>query len=1839
MVAECTEAALRGAMAGGGYVTFDCDGTITLSTTLSVDASLVLDSTGHHVTLSGGGANRVLAVERGVTLTLSNLTIAGGYSQDGSGGGGVYNDGTLNVLACTFQGNTVVGSNAAPVWQPGFPGNGGAIYNSATGLLSVDGCTFWNNSATGGSGMNGYAGAIMGMGGPSIDGGPGSSGGAASGGAIYNAGTARIVNGTFASNSVTGGSGGDGGAPGYGVIETSRGPDVVYGTPGAPGQGGAATAAAVYDASANCAMTNCTLAFNTATGGVGGSFLSFPIAPGPSGGAAGCVSGATLVNCLLAGNTAADTFTDGGHNVRSATANGVVGPLADNGGPTLTVALPDGSPAIDAADNLAAPPTDQRGIPRFYGAACDAGAFESQGSIWLQASLGAAGAVELRVNGSAAQVFRLLASTNLADWTPLQTNQLGLDQFMIFEEPAGNERGFYRVEMLLGAGGYTVETLAAPIVGGSVFGGGGFLDGYNVTVLATPNPGYVFLDWTENGAAVSASTNYSFTAAANRTLTADFAALCMIAVAASPAAGGSVTGGGVFVAGSNVTVQATTNSGYVFVGWEVNGALVTNSSSYTFTATGNATVTAEFASFCVVTVSASPALDGSASGGGSFPPGSGVTLTATPSAGFGFVNWTENGSPVSASSNYTFTVSADRTLVANYAPLYSVAASASPAQGGSATGGGVFLSGTSVTVVAATNSGYAFVNWADNGLPVSASASYTFAVTTNRALTANFAPLYTIAASASPGAGGSASGGTFAGGSIATVAAVPAGGYAFVNWTENGLPVSASPRYTFEVAGNRALTANFAPACTVSLSAAPPQGGSVTGWGVFPVGAALTVTATPTPGYAFTNWTENGLPISASANYSFPLAASRRLTANFTPLYPAQVVSECTEAALRGAVAQGGMVSFACDGTIVLSNAIVVSSNTVLDGTGHEVAIAGSGQLGAPASSQGFYVNSNVTFTAINLTLTNCTGAIDQASMRPGGAIVNDGGNLTLSSVSFLANRAILGGAIHNTNGGTVSAFNCAFADNVTLGDSADSVTNGRGGAICSYSGVVNLRYCTFRHNTAQGSSGGTSWLTPSPGLGGAIYNGGRMTIGACAFQGNAGAGASIIMGGTAGGSAMGGAIWNGGTLAISGSAFLTNSVSGGNGGIGQGGEPGMPGYPGYDGGSGLGGALYNAGTASLVNSTFYGNTASGGQGGRGGDGGLIDPWTHGASGPDGSVGFSVGAISSEGGSLSLTNCTLAFNSATTGLGGLDGGTVLANTLLATNGGNGIPGFVDAGHNLSSDASCQFTDLTSFNNTDPRLAPPSDNGGPTPTMALLPGSPAIDAGDTLSAPPTDQRGFPRPYGAAADIGAYEAMPLYAVSASAAPAQGGSVSGGGMFGSGATVMLLATASPAHAFVSWTENGTLVSTNPAYAFIATAGRTLTANFAPLYRVALLVLPAAGGAVSGGGAFLSGADVTVQATSNPGCQFVAWTENGQVVSTSPSYSFTVDADRTLGACFAPYPFVPPKGTYAALFYDATNGVAPQSCGLLSFTIGARGAYSGNLQLAGTKYRLSGRFDGSGKAAGVIARQGLPSLTARLDLDLLSGGARVAGTVSNGTWTAAFAADRACFDARANPAPQRGSYTLALSGVHGSANQAAGDGYGTLTVSPSGLVSLRGALADGTVITPSAQVSGTGQWPLYAALDGGKGVVWGWLSFTNATDLGGAVAWVKPASKSGCYRSGFSFTAPVLGARYVAPGSGTNVLGLALSTTLTLELQGGALTHDIISLLTLSANDRVSVLSGPKPSLTFTPTTGAFSGSVVDPVSSRPVFFSGVVLQGRRAGSGFFLSAGQSGQVSLAP
>jgi uncharacterized repeat protein (TIGR02543 family) len=334
-----------------------------------------------------------------------------------------------------------------------------------------------------------------------------------------------------------------------------------------------------------------------------------------------------------------------------------------------------------------------------------------------------------------------------------------------------------------------------------------------VTVVATHAPGYAFVKWTEGGVQVSDTAVYPFTVNGDRTLVANFTPAFAIATSASPGAGGTTSGDGVFNSGSSVTVFAAPGAGYLFVNWIEGGNPVSASASYTFTATANRALVANFLPITyTVATSASPGEGGTTGGDGTFNSGASVTVFANAGAGYSFVNWTENGGQVGSSPSYTFTINGNRTLVANFIRnTYTINTSASPVAGGTTSGGGTVNGGDSVTVQALGNPGYSFVNWTEGGAEVSASASYTFTATTSRTLVANFSQITcTIATSASPVAGGTTSGGgTVNSGASVTVVATANAGYSFVNWTEGTAVVSATASYAFTASAHRTLVANF----------------------------------------------------------------------------------------------------------------------------------------------------------------------------------------------------------------------------------------------------------------------------------------------------------------------------------------------------------------------------------------------------------------------------------------------------------------------------------------------------------------------------------------------------------------------------------------------------------------------------------------------------------------------------------------------------------------------------------------------------------------------------------------------------------------------------------------------------------------------------------------------------------------------------------------------------------------------------------------------------------------------------------------------------------------------
>jgi len=201
--------------------------------------------------------------------------------------------------------------------------------------------------------------------------------------------------------------------------------------------------------------------------------------------------------------------------------------------------------------------------------------------------------------------------------------------------------------------------------------------------------------------------------------------------------------------------------------------------------------------------------------------------------------------------------------------------------------------------------------------------------------------------------------------------------------------------------------------------------------------------------------------------------------------------------------------------------------------------------------------------------------------------------------------------------------------------------------------------------------------------------------------------------------SAAGGGLDNvGGALAITNSAIISNTASL------------------------FGGGLFNNSLLTLTNSTVSGNAAAQGAGLYASGGCCVFPTA-----------------------VAIAYSTISNNTATTQGGGLDNESGLAlvvvtGTLLAGNAPAncaGTPATEGQGYNLDSGVSCGLAQPTDLSTTNPLLGPLAYNGGPTPTMALLPGSPASDHGgaSATGCPATDQRGIRRPQGPACDIGAFE----------------------------------------------------------------------------------------------------------------------------------------------------------------------------------------------------------------------------------------------------------------------------------------------------------------------------------------------------------------------------------------------------------------------------------------------------------------------------------------------------
>lgn len=438
----------------------------------------------------------------------------------------------------------------------------------------------------------------------------------------------------------------------------------------------------------------------------------------------------------------------------------------------------------------------------------------------------------------------------------------------------------------------------------------------------------------------------------------------------------------------------------------------------------------------------------------------------------------------------------------------------------------------------------------------------------------------------------------------------------------------------------------------------------------------------------------------------------------------------CNQAALEAALASSGTVTFNCGGpaTILINGGIQISADTSIDGA-EEITLDGDEE------GRIFEIDPGITVELTGLGFVNG----DPGAGEEGGAILNNGADLTIANSLFLANFAEGSAGALAHYGGNLTISNTGFIENFTNGSGAGIVADG--------AGAVTITDSLFDGNEADGfggalflaSDGGTriertEFVENLAAQGGGImvFGGGTVEITDSTIRQN-----------FAPGLAGSGVFADGGGISIStADVEITRSTLSENFALGR------------------GGGIFRAGSSDLTirQSTISGNSAAVIAGG--------DPFA------GGGVFNNFGGATS--GSTMIIDSTIVNNAAgpaRVGAGIVSRGEMsIENSIVANNVivGSGItdncfidtteinpPGEITSnGHNLSDDDSCPFTSVGDLTETNPLLGPLADNGGPTQTHLPDLDSPVLGGGPN-SCGATDQRGIARPQGVRCDIGAVE----------------------------------------------------------------------------------------------------------------------------------------------------------------------------------------------------------------------------------------------------------------------------------------------------------------------------------------------------------------------------------------------------------------------------------------------------------------------------------------------------
>lgn len=373
--------------------------------------------------------------------------------------------------------------------------------------------------------------------------------------------------------------------------------------------------------------------------------------------------------------------------------------------------------------------------------------------------------------------------SNSSPGTVTATNSDGALTFVFISNSFGTGSG-WAANISIVTPSNTISVLANPNNGGTVTGGGDYVDGQTCALTAIPASGYSFVNWTKNGTVVSTNSNYSFTVTETATFVANFQQQTQnyaINISANPAMGGTVTGGGTYAQGATCTLIATANMDYTFVNWTENGNVVSTDATYSFAVTGTRTLVANFEVAGPITQHWTPIqnFENTMDGIGvvlidgveqqSFGLELGIfcddecrgAVLPEEESGHWFYYFTMGGIQGESFSFrlYDHTANQELDLVCNetipfeingfigdfddpheflFSNNVTIAVQVNPDGAGVVTGTGDWPLGSSVTLTATANEGFAFLNWTIGDEVVSTDTSLTITAEASMDIVANF---------------------------------------------------------------------------------------------------------------------------------------------------------------------------------------------------------------------------------------------------------------------------------------------------------------------------------------------------------------------------------------------------------------------------------------------------------------------------------------------------------------------------------------------------------------------------------------------------------------------------------------------------------------------------------------------------------------------------------------------------------------------------------------------------------------------------------------------------------------------------------------------------------------------------------------------------------------------------------------------------------------------------------------------------------------------------------------------------------------------------------------------